>query len=92
MKNVSELIGKTRLSASMGLLMLFADGESRPKVYSAVTAKDQAKICFSDAVAIVKATGLKNYLTSYRDSITYELKGGATKPVKVETPQRTPYE
>ena len=39
--------------------MLFADGESRPEVYSAATVKDQAKICFSDAVEIVKATALK---------------------------------
>lgn len=32
-----------------------ADGESRPEVYFAATVKDQAKICFSDAVEIVKA-------------------------------------
>jgi len=34
--------------------VLFADGESRPEIYSAATVKDQAKICFSDAVKIVK--------------------------------------
>lgn len=61
--------------------MLFADGESRPEVYSAATVKDQAKICFSDAVEIVKATALKNYLTPYRNSIVYELKGGTMKPL-----------
>ncbi len=61
--------------------MLFADGESRPEVYSAATVKDQAKICFSDAVEIVKATDLKNYLTPYRNSIVYELKGGTMKPL-----------
>ena len=58
-----------------------ADGESRPEVYSAATVKDQAKICFSDAVEIVKATDLKNYLTPYRNSIVYELKGGTMKPL-----------
>lgn len=73
--------GKTALSAGVGLYMLFADGESRPEVYSAATVKDQAKICFSDAVAIVKATDLKNYLTPYRNSIVYELKGGTFKPL-----------
>ena len=73
--------GKTALSAGIGLYMLFADGESRPEVYSAATVKDQAKICFSDAVAIVKATDLKNYLTPYRNSIVYELKGGTFKPL-----------
>ncbi|MEZ3440729.1 terminase large subunit [uncultured Alistipes sp.] len=71
--------GKTALSAGIGLYMLFADGESRPEVYSAATVKDQAKICFSDAVEIVKATDLKNYLTPYRNSIVYELKGGMMK-------------
>jgi phage terminase large subunit-like protein len=54
--------GKTALSAGIGLYMLFADGEARPEVYSAATVKDQAKICFSDAVEIVKNTDLKNYL------------------------------
>lgn len=73
--------GKTALSAGVGLYMLFADGESRPEVYSAATVKDQAKICFSDAVEIVKATDLKNYLTPYRNSIVYELKGGTFKPL-----------
>ena len=78
---ISRKNGKTMLSASTGLLMLFADGESRAEVYSAATVKDQAKLCFSDAVAIVKATDLKNYLTPYRNSITYELKGGTMKPL-----------
>lgn len=73
--------GKTALSAGIGLYMLFADGESRSEVYSAATVKDQAKICFSDAVEIVKATDLKNYLTPYRNSIVYELKGGTMKPL-----------
>lgn len=73
--------GKTALAAGIALYMLFADGESRPEVYSAATIKDQAKICFADAVAIVKATDLKNYLTPYRNSITYELKGGTMKPL-----------
>lgn len=72
---------QTALSAGIGLYMLFADGESRPEVYSAATVKDQAKICFSDAVEIVKATDLKNYLTPYRNSIVYELKGGTMKPL-----------
>lgn len=73
--------GKTALSAGIGLYMLFADGESRPEVYSVATVKDQAKICFADAVEIVKATDLKNYLTPYRNSIVYELKGGTFKPL-----------
>jgi len=73
--------GKTALSAGVGLYMLFADGESRPEVYSAATVKDQAKICFADAVEIVRATDLKHYLTSFRNSIVYEARGGTMKPL-----------
>ena len=73
--------GKTALSAGIGLYMLFADGEARPEVYFAATVKDQAKICFSDAVEIVKATDLKNYLDTYRNSIVYEQRGGMMKPL-----------
>ena len=73
--------GKTALSAGIGLYMLFADGEARAEVYSAATVKDQARICFSDAVEIVKKTDLKNYLSPYRNSIVYELKGGTMKPL-----------
>lgn len=73
--------GKTALSAGVGLYMLFADGEARAEVYSAATVKDQAKICFADAVEIVKNTDLRNYLTPYRNSIVYELKGGTMKPL-----------
>ena len=73
--------GKTALSAGVGLYMLFADGESRPEVYSAATVKDQAKICFADAVEIVRATDLKHYLTPFRNSIVYEARGGMMKPL-----------
>lgn len=73
--------GKTALSAGIGLYMLFADGEARAEVYSAATVKDQAKICFSDAVEIVRKTDLKNYLTPFRNSITYEARGGQFKPL-----------
>lgn len=73
--------GKTALSAGVGLYMLRADGEARPEVYSAATVKEQAKICFSDAVAIVKNTGLKNSLNVWTNSITYEEVGGTFKPL-----------
>ncbi len=66
--------GKTALSAGIGLYMLFADGESRPEVYSAATVN-------SDAAEIVKSTDLKKYLSVFRNSITYEAKGGMLKPL-----------
>lgn len=45
--------GKSPLAAGVGLYMLIADGESRAEVYAAATKKDQAKILFNDAVAMV---------------------------------------
>ncbi|MFI3298757.1 MAG: terminase TerL endonuclease subunit [Rikenellaceae bacterium] len=73
--------GKTALSAGIGLYMLYADGENRPEIYSAATVKDQAKVCFDDAVAIVKSTGLRDFLKPYRNSIIYESRGGQFKPL-----------
>lgn len=45
--------GKTPLAAGIGLYMLTADGEARSEVYAAAVDKDQAKILFRDAVAMV---------------------------------------
>jgi phage terminase large subunit-like protein len=48
--------GKTPLAAGIGLYGLVADGEPAPQIYSAATDKDQAKICFKDAVRMVQAS------------------------------------
>lgn len=45
--------GKTPLAAGIGLYMLMADDEPRAEVYAAAVDKDQAKILFRDAVAMV---------------------------------------
>lgn len=45
--------GKSPLAAGIGLYMLTADGESRAEVYAAAVDKDQAKVLFRDAVAMV---------------------------------------
>jgi len=46
--------GKSPLAAGVGIYMLTADGEARAECYSAATKKDQAKILFRDAVAMVQ--------------------------------------
>lgn len=46
--------GKSPLAAGVGLYMLIADREDRAEVYAAATKKDQAKILFRDAVAMVR--------------------------------------
>lgn len=45
---------KSTLSSGVALFMLTADGEQGPEVYSAATTRDQAKIVFGDAKAMVK--------------------------------------
>lgn len=78
---VARKNGKTTLSAGIALYMLFADGEFRPEVYSVATVRDQAKICFADAVEIVKNTALKSRLQVWTNSITYDAKGGTMRPL-----------
>ena len=65
--------GKTTMAAGLGLNALVADGEQGAEVYCAATKKDQAKIPFSDAVAMVKGEStLRKTLGLYRNAITFE--------------------
>ena len=48
--------GKSPMGAGIGTYMLAADGEIRAECYAAAVDKDQAKIPFRDAVAMVRAS------------------------------------
>lgn len=48
--------GKSTLCAGLALLLLYADGEPGAEVYSAAADKDQARIVFSEAQAMVEAS------------------------------------
>ncbi len=45
--------GQTPLAAVIGLYALVVDDETAPEVYSAATTREQASICFKDAVRMV---------------------------------------
>ncbi|MDP1276908.1 terminase large subunit, partial [Klebsiella pneumoniae] len=45
--------GKSPLAGGVGLYCLTADNEPRSEIYAAATKKDQARILFRDAVAMV---------------------------------------
>jgi phage terminase large subunit-like protein len=47
--------GKTPLAAGISLYMLLADGEMGAEVYSAAVTRDQAGICYRDALRFVQA-------------------------------------
>lgn len=56
--------GKSPFAAGIGLYMLTADGEARAECYAAAVDKDQAKIPFRDAVAMVdQSVALDSRLT-----------------------------
>lgn len=56
--------GKSPLAAGIGLYMLTADREYRAEVYSAAVDKDQARVLFRDAVAMVDLSDeLKTLIT-----------------------------
>lgn len=49
--------GKTTLSAGVGLYCMAFDNENGPEVYAAAYTRDQASICFDEAVAMVERSG-----------------------------------
>lgn len=48
--------GKTTIIAGIGILLAFVDDEAGAEVYAAATKRDQAKIAWSDAKRMVKAS------------------------------------
>lgn len=78
---VARKSGKTAMAAGVALYGLYAEQIPRAEVYSIATTKDQAKLCFNDAKAIVNTTTLNKRLNVYRDSITYDALGSYFKAV-----------
>lgn len=81
---VARKNGKTALAAGIALYGLFAEQLARAEVYSVATTRDQAKLCFNDAQAIVKATALSKRLKVWRDSISYEKTGSFFKALSAD--------
>jgi phage terminase large subunit-like protein len=70
--------GKTTLAAGIGLYLFVCDGEAGAEIYSAATKRDQAKLVFEDAKALVRSCpGLLKRIESYR----YSLQIPATRSV-----------
>jgi phage terminase large subunit-like protein len=62
--------GKTTLAAGIGLYLLVADGEAGAEVYCAATKRDQAKLVFEDAKAMVaRSPELAAIVERYRYSL-----------------------
>lgn len=57
--------GKSTLVAGLGLYLMVADGEPGAEVYSAATKRDQAKLSWSEAVRMVKASQSLSKMVQY---------------------------
>jgi phage terminase large subunit-like protein len=81
--------GKSPMAAGIGLYMMTADGESRAECYAAATKKDQAKVLFRDAVAMVdKSAALSQRLEMgdalEKHNIAYVKTGSFFRPISTE--------
>lgn len=76
--------GKTALAAGIGLFMLYADREDRAEVYSAATTAKQAKICFDEAAAAIRATTLRDRIMVQANALVYMERGSKFSPVSSE--------
>ncbi|MGX7091552.1 terminase large subunit [Hutsoniella sourekii] len=68
---VARKNGKSTLASAIALYMLIADGESGAEVYSVATKKDQAKIIFNEAHAMVQQNELMSEIIKKRKSDLY---------------------
>lgn len=81
--------GKTPLAAAIGIYMMTADGEDRAEIYSAAVKKDQAKVLFRDAVAMVQQSPALSRRLSLsggheKNNIAYLEKGSFFRPIATE--------
>ncbi|NMA00778.1 MAG: terminase large subunit [Clostridiaceae bacterium] len=79
---IAKKNGKSFLSAAIGLYMQIADGEGGPEVYAAATKRDQAKIIWNVAKAMIrKDKHLKKVTRSLVGEIITDFNDGVFKPL-----------
>lgn len=78
--------GKSELTGGVGLYLLVADGEHGAEVYSVATKKDQAKIVWGAAEAMVKQSpALRKYVRAYKNNLSCERMGSKFEPLSSES-------
>jgi phage terminase large subunit-like protein len=74
--------GKTTEAAGVVLYASFSDGEPRAECYTAATKRDQASICFDEAVNMVKASQpMRSFLKIYQNKIIDPTTGSTLQPL-----------
>lgn len=83
---VARKNGKTTLAAGIGLLLAFFDGEPGAEVYAAATKRDQAKIAWGDARAMVLASApLKQRINVLVGNLHSETNRSKFEPLGADT-------
>jgi len=83
---VARKNGKSEIAAALGLYLLVADGEDGAEVYSSATKKDQARIVWKTAKAMVnKSPALKTAVKVYQSSLVVEDKESSFQPLSSES-------
>ncbi len=78
--------GKSQIGAGVGLHLTVADGEPGAEVYSSATKKDQARIVWSEAAAMVKTSAkLKRFVKAYRSNLHVERTGSKFEPLSADS-------
>jgi phage terminase large subunit-like protein len=74
--------GKSTLAAGIGLYLFFADGEQGAEVFCVATKKDQAKIVFSEAERMRKASpALRSRIVSFRNNMNVPATNSKFEPL-----------
>ena len=77
--------GKTTLIAGLGLYLMIADGEQGVEVYSTATKRDQAKLVFADAQAMVSNSSLlRRWVKSYRNNLNVPRTASKFEPLSAD--------
>lgn len=83
---VSRKNGKTLLAAGIGLYLLYLDDEQGAQIYSAAVDKDQAKVCWDAAVAMIEQSApLMKRTQLSKKAIAVESSRSTFKPLSKDT-------
>lgn len=82
---VARKNGKTEMGAGIGDFMLVFDQEPGAEVYSSATKRDQAKILFDAAKAMVQQSPeLKRYIKAHRANMSCQALGSKFEPLSAD--------
>lgn len=81
-EEIARKNGKSEKAGGLGLYLVAADGENGAEVYSAATKKDQAKIVWNTAAAMVRASPeLSRFVRVFKTALVVDRTGSSFQPI-----------